>query len=182
VPVGKDQLPHIEAAREMARTYNRMFGKTFPEPQAYLMPGASVPSLKGEGKMSKSIEGSYILLTDDLPTIRKRLAGAPTDTGKGEKVPQEGGVANLLVLVELFEGKKVKEEYERQYLNEGIRYDRLKDNLAVAIYGELKPIQERRRYFEENPELVEEILAEGKQYASEIARKTLAEVKAKMGL
>jgi tryptophanyl-tRNA synthetase len=182
IPVGKDQLPHIEVAREMARIFNRMFGKTFPEPKAYLTPGAYVPSLKGEGKMSKSIDGSYILLTDDLQTIRKRLAGAPTDSGKGTAVPKEGGVANLLTLVELFEGKKAREEYERQYLSEGIRYDRLKDNLAIAIYKELEPIQERRKYYEDNSELVDAILEEGREYCSQIAQETLSEVKRKMGL
>jgi tryptophanyl-tRNA synthetase len=182
IPVGKDQLPHIEVAREIARTFNRMYSKTFPEPKAYLMPGAYVPSLKGEGKMSKSIEGSYILLTDDLQTIRKRLAGAPTDSGRGSVIPKEGGVANLLVLVELFEGKEARQEYERQYLNEGIRYDRLKDNLAIAIYKELEPIQERRKYYEDNFELVEGILEEGREYCSQIAQETLSEVKKKMGL
>jgi len=182
VPVGKDQLPHIEVTREMARIFNRMFGKTFSEPKAYLMPGAYVPSLKGEGKMSKSIPGSYILLTDDLQTIKKRLASAPTDIGKGKKIPQEGGVANLLTLVELFQGKEEREEYERQYLNEGIKYRELKERLANAIYAELKPIQERRKYYEDNPQLVEEILEEGREYAAEIARKTLVEVKKKMGL
>lgn len=182
VPVGKDQLPHIEVTREMARIFNRMFGKVFPEPQAYLVEGAYVPSLKGEGKMSKSIEGSYILLTDDLETIRKRLAGALTDRGKAEKLPESGGVANLLTLVKLFEGVEVFEGYKEQYMNEGIRYDRLKDNLAVAICKELQPIQERRRYYEQNPSLVEDILDEGREYCSKIAKETLLEVKEKMGL
>jgi len=182
VPVGKDQLPHIEVTREFARKFNQMFGKTFPEPQAYLMKGAYVPSLKGEGKMSKSVEGSYILLTDDLETIKKRLAGAPTDIGRGERVPESGGVANLLTLVELFEGKEARAEYERQYLNEGIRYQDLKHNLANAIYKELKPIQERRKFYEQNPKLVEEILEEGREYCSQIAKETLKEVKEKMGL
>jgi tryptophanyl-tRNA synthetase len=182
VPVGKDQLPHIEVTREIARAFNRMFGETFPEPQAYLTPGAYVPSLKGEGKMSKSIEGSFILLTDDLPTIKKRLAGAPTDLGKGPIVPKQGGVANLLALVELFEGRAARKAYEKQYLNEGIRYGELKERLAEAIYKELRPIQERRKYYEENPALVDEILSEGKEYASSIAQETLKEVKEKMGL
>lgn len=182
IPVGKDQLPHIEAAREMARTFNRMFGKTFPEPKAYLTPGAYVPSLKGEGKMSKSIEGSYILLTDDLETIRKRLAGAPTDTGRGLKIPKSGGVANLLELVRLFEGDEIYKGYAEKYLHEGIRYDRLKDNLAVAIYKELAPIQERRRYYEDNYSLVDDILDEGREYCAKIAKETISEVKKKMGL
>ncbi len=182
VPVGRDQVPHIEITREFARKFNSMFGKTFPEPQAYLMEGAYVPSLKGEGKMSKSIEGSYILLTDDLEMIRKRLAGAPTDAGKGPEVPKEGGVANLLILVELFEGKDARMKYESQYLHEGIRYQDLKHDLANAIYEEIKPIQEKRKFYEQNPKLVEEILEEGREYCSIIARENLREVKEKMGL
>lgn len=182
VPVGKDQIPHIEVTREFARKFNQMFGKTFPEPKEYLMEGAYVPSLKGEGKMSKSIEGSYILLTDDLETIRKRLAQAPTDSGKGSAIPCSGGVANLFTLVKLFEGEKVFEEYKEQYLLEGIRYDRMKDNLAIAIYKELSPIQERRKYYEDNYSLVEDILEEGREYCAKIARETLLEVKKKMGL
>ena len=182
VPVGKDQVPHIEVTREFARKFNQMFGKIFPEPKEYLMEGAYVPSLKGEGKMSKSVEGSYILLTDDLETIRKRLAGAPTDIGRGEKIPETGGVANLLTLVELFEGKEARAEYERQYLNEGIRYQDLKHDLANAIYEELKQIRERRKFYEQNPKLVEEILEEGREYCSQIAKQTLKEVKEKMGL
>lgn len=182
VPVGKDQLPHIEVTREFARKFNTVFGEVFPEPQAHLMAGAYVPSLKGEGKMSKSVEGSYILLTDDLETIKKRLAGAPTDSGKGDKLPESGGVANLLTLVELFEGKEARLEYEKEYQVSGIKYQVLKDRLAEAIYKELKPIQERRKSFEENPKLVEEILEEGREYCSKIAKETIKEVKERMGL
>jgi len=182
VPVGKDQIPHIEVTREFARKFNSIFGQTFPEPQAHLMAGAYVPSLKGEGKMSKSQEGSYILLTDDLATIKKRLAGAPTDSGKGEKLPENGGVTNLLTLVELFEGKEEKEKLTAQYLSEGIKYSELKEKLAQAIFEELKPIQARRKKYEENPKLVEEILTKGREYCSKIAKETLKEVKEKMGL
>lgn len=182
VPVGKDQVPHIEVTREFARKFNSMFSVTFPEPQAHLMAGAYVPSLKGEGKMSKSIEGSYILLTDDLETIKKRLAGAPTDIGHGEKVPASGGVANLLTLVELFEGKGEREGLEGKYLGEGIKYGELKEKLTEVISKELKPIQERRREYEQNPKLVENILEEGREYCAKIAKETLREVKEKMGL
>lgn len=185
VPVGKDQIPHIEVTREIARKFNQMFSPPaggLPEPKEYLMKGAYVPSLKGSGKMSKSIEGSYILLTDDLETIKRRLAGAPTDTGKGEKVLASGGVANLLTLVELFEGQKARQEYERQYRESGIKYKVLKEKLAEAIYKELKPIQERRREFENKPKLVAEILEDGRVYCSKIAKETLNEVKQAMGL
>jgi len=182
VPVGKDQLPHIELTREVARRFNQMFGKIFPEPQAYLTKGATVPSLTGSGKMSKSVEGSYILLTDDLKTIKEKLAKMPTDMGKGKVLPKEGGVFNLLILVELFMGKKAKVEYEKEYLGKGIKYVELKEKLAQAIFKELKPIQEKRDYFAKHPELVDKILEEGRDYCSKIAKETLLEVKKAMGL
>lgn len=182
VPVGIDQEPHLELTREVARKFNRMFSSIFPEPQRFATPGEYIPSLTGEGKMSKSVEGSYILLTDDLKTIKEKLVRAPTDVGKGKTVPQEGGVANLLKLVELFEGKEVKREYENEYLGSGIKYRELKSQLAEAIYEELKPVQRRRKYYEERPELVKKILEEGRQYCSKIARQTLGEAKKAMGL
>jgi len=182
IPVGKDQLPHIELAREVARKFNQMFREIFPEPQAYLTKGALVPSLIGQGKMSKSVKESYILLTDDLKTIKERLAKAPTDIGHGKSLPKEGGVTNLLTFVELFMGKKARQEYEKQYLEKGIKYTELKSKLAEAVYQELKPIQEKRKYFESHPELVEGILEEGRVYCSKIAQQTLSEVKKAMGL
>ena len=90
VPVGVDQEPHLEVTREIARAFNRLFGKTFSEPIRFATRGEYVPSLKGEGKMSKSTAGSYILLTDDLATIKKRLAAVPTDLGRGYQLPKSG--------------------------------------------------------------------------------------------
>lgn len=182
VPVGKDQLPHIELTREVARKFNTMFSEIFPEPEAYLTPGEAVPSLTGEGKMSKSIEGSFILLTDDLETIKERLAKVPTDLGKGGKVPHEEGVASLLQLVALFQGEERRKKFEREYLSRGIKYQALKEELAEAIYKELEPIQERRKYFEEHPGEVKQILEEGRTYCSQIAQTTLKEAKEAMGL
>lgn len=182
VPVGRDQLPHIELTREVARKFNQMFSPIFPEPQAYETSGSYVPSLTGSGKMSKSTEGSFILLTDDLETIKERLAKVPTDLGQDEKVPQEGGVATLFQLVALFQGEGRRKKYEEEYLTSGIKYQPLKEELAEAIYQELKPLQERRKFFEENPELVEGILKEGRDYCSKIAKETLRQAKQAMGL
>jgi len=185
VPVGKDQLPHIELTREIARKFNQMFGgdkKILLEPKAYFTPGEYIPSLLGSGKMSKSVEGSYILLTDDLKTIKEKLAKMPTDVGHGKSLPKDSGVANLLIFIELFMGEKEKQNFEKQYLGEGVKYAELKEKLAQAIYKELKPIQEKRKYFESHPELVEGILEEGRVYCSKIAQQTLSEVKKAMGL
>jgi len=182
VPVGIDQEPHIEVSREIARKMNDKFGLDFPEPKRFKTKGEYVPSLSGEGKMSKSVEGSYITLTDDLDAIKKRLAGAPTDSGKGDKVPEKGGVANLLQFVELFQGENKRKEYESQYVGKGIRYGDLKSELAEAIYEDLKPIQERRVELEKDRSYVDKVLEEGAQKARVVASKTIEEVKQKMGL
>lgn len=182
VPAGIDQEPHIEVAREIARRFNARFGTDFPETERFETKGTYVPSLTGQGKMSKSVIGSAIDLTDDLKTIQKKLSKTPTDSGKGNKVPIEGGVANLLTLVDLFQGSEKRKEYESAYTSDGIRYGDLKKSLAEAIYEELKPIQEKRAELEANSDYVEKVIREGAKKAHEIASKNLAEIKEKMGL
>lgn len=182
IPVGDDQLPHLEIAREVARKMNEKYRLDFPEPTQFKTQGHSVPSLTGEGKMSKSVEGSYISLTDDLDTIKKKLAGAPTDSGRGLKIPESGGVVNLLKFVELFEGEKRKKDYEKLYTSKGVKYSELKAELTQAIFGELEPIQKRRKELEKDPEYIGKVLKEGAEKARKIASQTVKEVKEKMGL
>lgn len=183
VPVGIDQEPHLEVMREIGRKFNSMFGQTFPEPQRFATTGEYVPSLAGSGKMSKSIEGSYITLTDSLADIKKRLAGAPTDSGKeGGDVPKIGGVANLFTLLSLFGNTKMYQKFEQDYRTKAIRYSELKEVLAETIFKELEPIQEKRREFEENPKLVDQIIDAGAAACRIRAQETIQEVKEKMGL
>jgi len=182
VPVGVDQEPHLEVTREVARKMNSLYGMDFPEPKRFATKGEYVPSLLGEGKMSKSVEGSYINLTDDFETIKKKLAQAPTDSGKGKEIPASGGVANLLAFVELFEGEEKRKEYEKMYLGEGIKYKDMKEELAEVIYKELEPIQKKRKEYENNPELVDKIIEDGAEKARKVAKETLREVREKMGL
>lgn len=191
VPVGIDQEPHLEVAREIARKMNDRFGLDFPEPQRFATSGEYVPSLTGLGKMSKSIEGSYINLTDDLPTIEKKLAAVPTDSGKGsvnqgvytdQNGTESPGVNTLMTLVELFEGAAVREQYEAQYQSEGIRYSDAKTQLAAAIFTELEPIQERRRALEADTAYVDQVIHDGAVAARAVAGETVAQVKTAMGL
>lgn len=182
IPVGLDQEPHLEIAREIARKMNSEYGLDFPEPTSFFTEGKNVPSLTGEGKMSKSVEGSYINLTDDLVTIEKKLAQSPTDSGQGDQIPTEGGVANLLKLVELFQGKDQKEAYQKLYLSTGIRYGDLKKELALSIFKQLEPIQTKRQELEKNPDYINQVISEGAQRARTIASQTLQEVKVAMGL
>ena len=199
VPVGVDQEPHLEVTREIARKMNDKYGCNFPEPTRYATKGEYIPSLTGEGKMSKSVEGSYINLTDDLDTIKKRIAKVPTDSGIGKiKTKSHGdkllkvyvckmtnkeslGTHALMELVELFQGQDKREQCESLYVGESLKYSELKDKLAEAIYQELKPIQEKRKQLEAKPEYVDKVIEEGAKKAREIARETLQEVKEKMG-
>jgi len=182
VPVGIDQEPHLEVAREVARKMNEKYDLDFPVPKRFSTKSSYVPSLLGEGKMSKSVEGSAIDLTDDLDTIVKKLSKAPTDSGQGSLLPKTGGVANLLQFVEIFHGKAKRKEYESQYLGRGIRYGELKNKLAEAIFAELEPIQERRKQLEIDHEYVDRMIRAGAKKSRAIAEKTVKEVREKMGL
>lgn len=177
VPVGIDQEPHLEVTREIARRFNQDYGTDFPEPQRFKTTGEYVPSLTGEGKMSKSVEGSFINLTDDLETIKSKVAKIPTDDGTGDTPP-----VTLLKYVELFLGQNRTEEITKQHGTEGIRYGDLKNELAETIYGELAAFQGRRVELENNPEYVDQVIKKGAEKAREAASKTIAEVKEKMGL
>lgn len=182
VPVGIDQEPHLEIARQIARKMNEAYGTDFPEPTRFATKGEYVPSLQGSGKMSKSVEGSYISLTDSEAEILERLKAAPTDGGTGslESMPQ--GVKNLLQFVELFSGADKRKEYESQYEGVGVRYGDLKKELASDIFAELKPLQEKRDELNANPKFVDEVIATGAAKAQTVARDTLNQVKEKMGL
>ncbi len=183
VPVGIDQEPHMEVMRECARKFNQVYGDTFPEPYRFKTMGEYVPSLTGAGKMSKTVEGSFINLNDDFETIKRKLAKVPTDAGTtGGDVPKIGGVATLFVLLALFNRDDMHKKYKQDYMDGKIRYGELKAFLSERIYDELKPIQEKRKYFEEHPKIVDEILKMGNEKCLKIAEETMKEVKEKMGL
>jgi tryptophanyl-tRNA synthetase len=183
IPVGIDQEPHLEVAREIARKMNQLYGTDFPEPVRFRTKGEYIQSLTGEGKMSKSVEGSYINITDDLEVIKKKIAKVPTDSGMlGGPIPQVGGVASLFSLAYMFGGAELHQKYVQSYKDKTIRYSDMKSDVSDTIYKELQPIQEKRKYYEENPQEVDAIIASGKEKAAEIARETVRDVKEKMGL
>lgn len=183
VPVGIDQEPHLEISREIARSMNQTYGTDFPEPQRFATAGEYVPSLTGEGKMSKSVEGSYINITDSLEEIKRKIAKVPTDSGTtGGDIPTEGGVSNLFILLSLFSDKETFLTFEKKYNDGSIRYAELKQVLSEAIHKDLLPIQEKRKELEVNPEYVDKVIREGAEKARSIAQETVREVKEKMGL
>ncbi len=185
VPVGEDQVQHLELAREIARKFNKTFGKTFPEPKPILTSGARIMSLNNpRKKMSKShgVE-SYIAMSDSFEIILKKLAPAVTDPARQKRTdPGTPEKCNLYHLHQLVSDKK-----DLNYVVKGCTQAKIgclecKHLLAKNLIKELKPIQEKKEYLEQHPEKIKKILEKGTKQAREIAQKTIKEVKQKMGL
>lgn len=179
VPVGQDQEPHLEVAREIARRMNQEYGTDFPEPFSFATKGSYIPSLTGEGKMSKSVEGSYINLTDDIDTIRKKVRSVPTATSAGGEKGE--GVKALFTFLDILVPDQV-EIFEKQFSDGSLRFVDLKDAVTEAIFAELKPLQDKRAELAEQPEFVDQVITEGAEKARVLAIETVTEVKQKMGL
>lgn len=180
VPVGIDQEPHLEIAREVARKMNDIYGTDFPEPKRFATKGEYVPSLTGVGKMSKSVEGSFINLTDSYDEVRKKIRSIPTATVSGGEMTK--GIKSLFTLAELFMPKNEYAFFKSNYENRKLLFVQLKDSLSEYIYKELEPIQKRREELSENSVYVDKVLKDGVKKARTIAEKTVKEVREKMGL
>lgn len=181
VPVGEDQIQHVELMRDIARRFNSAFGQTFPEPKVLLTKSARVMSLADpESKMSKSKgEKHYIALNDSPDIIRQKIKSAVTDTAGASQSP---GVTNLLgILSELGEPNIVK-DLNGQHSKGKLQYSTLKDEVAKAIINHLASIQARRKELEKNHDKIAEILINGAERARAIAQKTMSEVRQKIGV
>ena len=158
VPVGIDQEPHLEVAREIARKMNQIYGTDFPEPVRFATKGEYIPSLTGEGKMSKTVANSFINLTDSLEEIRKKVRSVPTATTAGGEM--SSGLKTLFTFAQLFIPKKVV-GFKKSFEDKSLQFVSLKDAIAEAIFAELKPFQERRAK-----------IAADKKYVYQIIKKT----------
>ena len=167
MPVGDDQLPMIEQTREIARKFNKIYGETFKLPEAKIGDFPRVLGMDGR-KMGKSLNNS-ITFTDSPEMIKEKIKGALSDKIGGK---------NLLLLFEQFsDDKKLFEKFKKQYDSNVIKYSEFKPILAEAIIKKLKPIKEKREYYEKNLKSVEKILFDGTKKAQIIAKQTLATVK-----
>lgn len=182
VPIGKDQLPHLELAREIARRFNARFGEIFPEPKAIIQKESKILSLQNpEKKMSKSHEEkSRIGLLDSPDIIRSKIKSAVTDSGSEIKLDEQNkpAISNLLTIYSLFANKAIA-ELEKEY--ESKTYSAFKKNLAETIITGLSPLQEKYKELQKNPDVVKRILKDGAKKSGDIARKTMEEVKGKVG-
>lgn len=186
VPVGEDQVQHVELMRDIAERFNKQFGETFPLPAARLTQGARVLALNDPTKkMSKSEPGSYIALTDAPEAIRKAIRSAVTDPGPpapGSKLDgASAGVGNLFTLLAVFAPQR-SGEFRAAYEQGTIRYSEMKQVLADAVVGTLTPIRERYEELARNPQQVRDILADGARRVRPMAQATMEEVRVKMGL
>ena len=182
VPVGEDQLPLIEQCREIVRKFNSIYGDVLIEPQAVLSSGKRIKGLDGNEKMGKSL-GNAIYLADSPEEITKKVMSAITDPGRIKKDdPGNPDICMVSYYHNLFTDKK---EYENicKECKEGKRGCVVcKKELAQNIIETLKPIREKRKYYEEHPEIVDKILMEGTAKAKKEAEKTMKKVKKAMKL
>jgi len=187
VPVGEDQVQHLELSRRIARRFNSRFGETFPEPEPIVGKGARIMSLSDPSmKMSKSAgEPHYVGVMEDEPSIRKKVRSAVTDTGLEAGTEMSPGVANLFEILELSEGMLAQggasAELQAEFKAGSLMYSRLKDAVFERLMDVLRSIQERRTKLEQRGDVVD-VLQAGARRAQEIASETMAEVRTKVGL
>ena len=180
VPVGEDQLPLLEQCREIVRKFNSIYGETLKEPQPILSKSTRVKGLDGIDKMGKSL-GNAIYLVDDSDTVKNKIMAAVTDTNKIKK----DDPANPDVCMVYYYHKLVNNEDNINTIcsecKKGLRgCVQCKKELINAMNEFLRPIQERRKMYEDNPELVDKVLSEGTKKAQEKAKNTMKNVKKAM--
>jgi tryptophanyl-tRNA synthetase len=179
VPVGEDQVPHVEITREIARKFNNQYGKVFPEPDPLLTKFARLPGIDGDAKMSKSLNNT-ILLSDEPEVVKTKLKKAVTDPQKIRK----GDPGHPEICLVFSYHKKFNPD-EISEIEKGCRSGDLgcfdcKMNCASKISSFLVPIIEKRKYYENNIDEVKNILSDGEEKGRAEAQKTMAEVREKM--
>ncbi len=179
IPVGEDQVQHVELARTLARKFNNKFGKIFPEPKTSLRKPLRIMSLKDPSKKMSKTGDEALMLNDSPAEISRKLKKAVTASTSGKKSP---GEENLMLLLSHF-GSKEEITYFADAQNTGtLKYSELKETLAKDIAGYFEKFREKKKELLDRPAELAEILAEGSKKANKVARQTLLEVKQKIGL
>ncbi len=182
VPVGEDQLPLIEQCREIVRKFNSIYGDILIEPKAELSAEKRIKGLDGNEKMGKSL-GNAIYLSDSEEEITRKVMSAITDPNRIKK--DDLGNPNIC-MVAYYHNLFTKPEEVKTVCEECKAGKRgcvaCKKQLAQNIIEELRPIREKRKYYEEHPEEVDKILIEGTTKARAVAKETMKKVKKAMKL
>ena len=183
VPVGKDQESHVEVTREIAQTFNKMYGEVFPTPEALIGDVPSLVGTDGQAKMSKSL-GNCIYLSNDAKTVDQKVSAMytdpnrihPTDPGKVEGNP-------VFIYHDAFNDNKAEvEDLKARYRTGKVGDVEVKQKLAIALNKFLDPIRARRAQYENQPQLIEDIIKTGSQTARAEAQATLDQVLSAMGI
>jgi tryptophanyl-tRNA synthetase len=185
VPVGEDQVPHVELTREIARRFNQFYKldqrDVFPEPQPLLTPTPKLPGTDGR-KMSKSY-GNTIMLTDPESVVRQKLKTMVTDPARVRRTdPGNPDLCPVGDLHKIFSSAETMAKVNAGCRSAGIGCIECKSWAADAMVQILNPMQERRKKYEENPRLAWDILEAGSAKAREVASATMDEVRASMNM
>jgi tryptophanyl-tRNA synthetase len=177
VPVGVDQVPHVEITREIARRFNYLYGDVFPEPDAIL---TETPKILGldRRKMSKSYNNA-IYLADSPQEIEKKVMQMVTDPQRARKSdPGNPEVCNVFEFHKLYTDKATVEKIDRECRSAEIGCVECKKIMAANLISAMAPLHEKRRYYESHPDMVDQIIDAGSAKARAVAKETMAQAKA----
>ncbi len=183
VPVGKDNLSHVEITREIARRFNFLYGDVFPEPEPMIAGDTVLPGIDGQNKMSKSL-GNAILLSDDADTVNGQVMKMFTDPNRVRAdIPGRVEGNPVFIYHDLFNPDTDEvDDLKARYRNGAVGDVEVKKKLARALNAFLAPIRERRSEFAGRDGLVEEILDQGNRAMRAVAKETMERVRDAMGI
>ncbi len=181
VPVGVDQVPHVEITREIARRFNYFYGEVFPEPEAILTETPKILGIDGR-KMSKSYDNA-IYLSESSDEIAAKAAQMFTDPQRARRSdPGNPEVCNVFEFHKLYSDKETVDKIDHECRRAQIGCVECKQIMADSLIKALEPIREKREYYLARPQLVEDIIIEGGNKARNVARQTMTEVRAALKL
>ena len=176
VPVGVDQVPHVEITREIARRFNHFYGDVFPEPESIL---TKTPKILGidRRKMSKSYDNA-IFISDDPDEIETKVSKMLTDPQRARRSdPGNPDVCNVFEFHKLYSDEPVIENINKTCRTAEIGCVECKQKMAQFLIKALEPIRNKRKYYMERPQLVDDIISDGCDKARKVARQTMGEVR-----
>jgi tryptophanyl-tRNA synthetase len=181
VPVGIDQVPHVEITREIARRFNFLYQNVFPEPEAILTPTSKILGLDRR-KMSKSY-GNAIYLSDTPETISARVATMITDPNRARRTdPGNPDICNVFEFHKLYSPTEMVDQINGDCRRAAVGCVECKKMMAASLIQALAPIRERRAHYEAHPERVKEVIVAGSDRARTVARQTMDEVRSAIKL
>jgi tryptophanyl-tRNA synthetase len=182
VPVGEDQVQHLEMTREIARRFNARFGDTFVEPRTLLGEATRIKGLDGGSKMSKSLN-NYVALMEEEDELWNKLKTAVTDPARKKRSdPGNPFICNIYTLHTYFSFAQEVKYVEEGCKSAGIGCIDCKRILLKNVNNAIAPLRESKKELDRKPEYVNDVLEEGRSFCSKIARETMREVREKIGV